>query len=76
MKNEIILEALDKVEVKFQVGGETKRVSLGPQEVHTIRADEPLTLDLSDGGAVNIIFNGRDRGPAGDLGKPKTLKIP
>jgi cytoskeleton protein RodZ len=76
MKNEIILEALDKVEVKFQVGGETKRVSLGPQEVHTIRADEPLTLDLSDGGAVNIILNGRDRGPAGDLGKPKTLKIP
>jgi len=76
VKNEIILEALDKVEVKFQVGGETKRVSLAPQEVHTIRADQPLTLDLSDGGAVNIILNGRDRGPAGDLGKPATIKVP
>lgn len=76
VKNEIILEALDKVEVKFQVGGETKRVSLAPQEVHTIRADKPLTLDLSDGGAVNIILNGKDRGPAGDLGKPATIKLP
>ncbi len=75
-KNEIILEALDKVEVKFQVKGETKRLSLAPSQVHTIFADEPTTLDISDGGAVNIILNGRDKGPAGDLGKPKQVKIP
>lgn len=75
-KNEIILEALDKVEVKFQVKGETKRISLGPTQVHTIHADQALTLDLSDGGAVNIILNGRERGVPGDLGKPKTIKIP
>lgn len=76
MKNEIILEALDKVEVKFQVKGETKRVSLGPTQVHTIHAELPMTLDLSDGGAVNIILNGRERGVPGDLGKPKTIRIP
>lgn len=75
-KNEIILEALDKVEVKFQVKGETKRISLGPTQVHTIHAEAPMTLDLSDGGAVNIILNGRERGVPGDLGKPKTIKIP
>ncbi len=75
-KNEIILEALDKVEVKFEVKGETKKVSLAPTQVHTIRADQSLTLDLSDGGAVNIILNGRERGVPGDLGKPKTIKIP
>jgi len=75
-KNEIILEALDKVEVRFQVKGETKRVSLGPTQVHTIHAELPMTLDLSDGGAVNIILNGRERGVPGDLGKPKTIKIP
>ena len=75
-RNEIILEALDKVEVKFQVKGETKRVSLGPSQVHTIHAELPMTLDLSDGGAVNIILNGRERGVPGDLGKPKTIKIP
>ncbi|HMN67060.1 MAG TPA: helix-turn-helix domain-containing protein [Bdellovibrionales bacterium] len=76
VRNEIILEALDKVEVKFQVKGETKRVSLGPTQVHTIRADSPLTIDFSDGGAVNVILNGRERGVPGDLGKPKTIKIP
>lgn len=75
-KNEIILEALDKVEVKFQVHGATKKLSLAPSQVHTIFADEPTTLEFSDGGAVNIILNGRDRGPAGDLGKPKQVKIP
>jgi cytoskeleton protein RodZ len=75
-KNEIILEALDKVDVKFQIKGETKRLSLGPTQVHTIYSDQPVTLDLSDGGAVNIILNGRERGVPGDLGKPKTIKIP
>lgn len=75
-KHEIILEALDKVEVKFQLKGETKRVSLGPTQVHTIHADQPMTIDLSDGGAVNVILDGRERGVPGDLGKPKTIKIP
>ncbi len=62
--------------MKFQIKGETKRVSLGPTQVHTIRSDSPMTLDLSDGGAVNIILNGRERGVPGDLGKPKTIRIP
>lgn len=75
-KNEIILEALDKVDVKFQIKGETKRVSLGPTQVHTIYSDQPVVLDLSDGGAVNVILNGRERGVPGDLGKPKQIKIP
>jgi cytoskeleton protein RodZ len=76
LKNEIILEALDKVDVKFQIKGETKRISLGPTQVHTIHSDQPVTLDLSDGGAVNIILNGHERGVPGDLGKPKQIKIP
>jgi cytoskeletal protein RodZ len=76
LKNEIILEAKSTVEVKFKIKGEEKRVSLNANEVHTIRADQPVTLDLSDGGAVSIIFNGRDRGVPGDAGKPKTIKIP
>ena len=75
-RHEIIIEALDKVELKFQVKGESKRVSLGPTQVHTIFSDQPMTVDLSDGGAVNIILDGRERGVPGDLGKPKTIKIP
>jgi cytoskeleton protein RodZ len=76
LKNEIILEALDKVDVEFKVHGQTKRLSLGPTEVHTIRTDGPMVLDFSDGGAVNIILNGRERGVPGDLGKPKQVKLP
>lgn len=76
IRHQIILEALDKVEVKFQVGGENKRVSLSATQVHTIFADQPMVLDFSDGGAVNIIHNGRERGVPGDLGKPKQVKIP
>lgn len=76
MKNEIILEALDKVDVKFQIKGETKKLTLAPTQVHTIHSDQPITLDLSDGGAVNIILNGHERGVPGDLGKPKQIKIP
>lgn len=76
VKTEIILEALDSVDVKFELKGEKKKVSLAPSQVHTIRTTEPVTLDLSDGGAVNIILNGRERGVPGDLGKPKTIKIP
>lgn len=76
VKNEIILEALDKVEVKFKVHGQAKILSLAPTQVHTIFADEPMILDLSDGGAVNIILNGRERGVPGDLGKPKQVTIP
>lgn len=76
VRNEIILEALDKVEVKFRVNGQVKIVSLGPTQVHTIVTDEPTVLDFSDGGRVNIILNGRERGVPGDLGKPKQVKIP
>lgn len=76
LKNEIILEALDKIEVKFKINGESKKVSLGPTEVHTIHADQPVVFDFSDGGAVNIILNGRERGVPGDLGKPKSITIP
>jgi cytoskeleton protein RodZ len=75
-KNEIILEALDKVEVKFKIRGQTKVLSLGPTQVHTIFADEAMVLDFSDGGVVNVIVNGRERGVPGDLGKPKQVIIP
>ncbi len=76
IKNEIIVEALDIVEIEFRVGsGDLKRVSLKPNQIHTIKAFGPIMLDLSDGGAVNLIHNGQDKGVPGDLGKPKKIKI-
>jgi cytoskeleton protein RodZ len=74
--HEIILEALDRVDVKFALNGQSHKVSLSPNQVHTIVAEGPVTLEVSDGGAVNITDNGHDKGPAGDLGQPKQVSIP
>lgn len=75
-RHNIVLEALDKVDVSFELKGETKKISLSPGQVYAIRSDEALSMELSDGGAVNIIYNGHDRGVPGDLGQPKKVKVP
>lgn len=74
---EVILEALDRIEVAVKVGDEAlKKIVLQPDEVHTLKGRGRIILDLSDGGAVNLIVNGSDRGVPGDLGKPKKVEIP
>jgi cytoskeleton protein RodZ len=73
--NEIILEALDDVEVTIRIDGETvKRVKLKGDGVHTIRARGPVQIDATDGGLLNVIHNGQDKGVLGDLGKSTTVK--
>jgi cytoskeleton protein RodZ len=74
---EIIIEALDKVDITFRVNnGQQRKVSLGPDQVHTIKAVGAVAIEMSDGGAVNIIHNGRDLGVPGDLGRPKKIQLP
>lgn len=74
---EVIIEALDKVDVGFKVNnGSLEKVTLMPDQVHTIKAAGLIGLELSDGGAVNIIVNGREVGVPGDLGKPKKIQFP
>lgn len=74
---ELIVEALNTVTLTFLIDNkEKKMITLGPDQIHTIKGKQAVALDLSDGGAVNIIYNGRDRGVPGDLGKPKSLKFP
>ena len=76
-ENEIIIEALDKVILKFKINdGEPTDITLQPDQVHTIKTKGVVTVDVSDGGAIDVIVNGRDRGVPGDLGKPKTIKLP
>jgi len=75
--NEIILEALDKVDIAFAINnGPVQKISLQPSQVHTIKAKGQVAMDVSDGGAVNVILNGQDNGTVGDLGKPKKMKYP
>ncbi|RME16470.1 MAG: helix-turn-helix domain-containing protein [Bdellovibrio sp.] len=74
---EVIIEALDKVVVRYRKdNGRLERIKLNPEQVHTIKAHAQIALDLSDGGAVNIIYNGKDKGVPGDLGQPLKLKFP
>ena len=73
---EVILEALDTVEVTAVIDGVSQKIKLSPEAVHTIKAKTSIRLDIADGGMVNIIHNGRDRGVPGDLGKPTQVKYP
>ena len=76
MAHEILIEALDQVQVKIVVGGETKTVNLAPNDVYTVRSNGAVFLDVSDGGAVSLVLNGRIQGVPGKLGEPKQVQIP
>lgn len=74
---EVIVEALDKVSFGFRIdGGEFRTLSLSPEQIHTFKAKQRINVDVSDGGAVNVIVNGIDRGVPGTLGQPIKLKFP
>lgn len=71
---ELIVEALDSVEIEFSgINGRSEKLKLNPEQVHRIRSHGGLKLSVSNGGAVNLILNGRDLGVPGDLGKPIKL---
>jgi cytoskeleton protein RodZ len=74
---DVTLEALDNVTIDATIDDEApKKLTLKPDQVQTIKAKRKVSLQLSDGGAVNIIVNGTDRGVPGDLGQPKKVDIP
>lgn len=75
--HEILIEALDQVEVEVTVDGEAARtIKLKGEQVQSLKVKKKAILKLSDGGAVNIIVNGVDRGVPGDLGKPTRVELP
>lgn len=71
---ELVIEALDAVEIEYvnPQGEVVERLKMAADQVHTIRGRQGLKLKVSNGGAVNVIVNGKDMGVAGDLGKPAT----
>jgi cytoskeleton protein RodZ len=71
---ELIVEALDSVNMEYaDASGEMQKLTLEAGKVHTIRSRNGLKLNVNNGGAVNLILNGRDLGAPGDIGKPVTL---
>lgn len=74
---EVILESLGNVSVDYRIdGGESQSSKLTQDQIKVIRANSQVELNISDGGAVNIIRNGVDQGVPGTLGKPIKLKLP
>ena len=75
--HEILIEALDQVDVEVTVDGEPPRtIKLKGEQIQSLKVKRKATLKLSDGGAVNLIVNGLDRGVPGDLGKPTRVELP
>lgn len=55
--------------------GAERHATLGPGEVRQWKAADHFVVSASDGGAVRLILNGRDLGPAGDDGRPTLRTI-
>lgn len=74
---EVIVEALNKVSIKYNLGDNaTEILELSADQVHTFKGKDKITLEVSDGGAVSVIVNGRDRGVPGTIGQPIKLSYP
>jgi cytoskeleton protein RodZ len=67
---ELIVEAMDSVEIEYSAAnGKSQKIRLSADQVHTFKSRSGLKVTISNGGAVNLILNGRDLGIPGDLGK-------
>jgi len=76
-QQEVLIEALDSVEITVEIDGKTeKTIRMTPESAQAIKANSSIKLHIKDGGMVNITYNGTDRGVPGDLGKPIDLKYP
>ncbi len=75
--SEVLIEALDQVDIEAAIDGEAPRnLRLRADQVQSIKVKKKVILKFSNGGAVNLIVNGIDRGVPGDLGKPLKVELP
>lgn len=71
---ELIVEALDSVEIEYAApNGKPQKIKLSAEQVHTFKSRSGLKISFSNGGAINLILNGKELGIPGDLGKPIKL---
>lgn len=73
---EVVIQALDSVDVEVTLSsGKSEVIKLSPSQTQTIKSQTGVKLNFSNGGAVNLIVNGKDVGVPGDLGKPKKVSF-
>ena len=71
---ELIVEAMDAVEIEYSsLNGRSGKIRLAADQVHTFKSSNGLKVSIDNGGAVNLILNGKDIGVPGMLGKPLRL---
>lgn len=74
---EVIVEALSKVSIRYSFNeGKWETLSLNTDQVHTFRSRSPIKFEFTDGGAVNVIVNGKDIGTPGAKQKPLNISYP
>ncbi|HPI40557.1 MAG TPA: helix-turn-helix domain-containing protein [Pseudobdellovibrionaceae bacterium] len=77
MNVELIVEALEPLEIQYATNPEAttfSKIQLKAEQVHTFKSKNGLTLNLSNGGAANLILNGKDLGVPGKQGQSIKLK--
>lgn len=68
---EVIVEAHGAVEIEYSSAKTSpQKMSLKADQIHTFKSRSGVRLKISNGGAVNIIMNGRDLGVPGAAGQP------
>ena len=68
---EVIVEAKDAVEIEYSSSKTNpQKMVLKAEQIHTFKSRSGVRLKISNGGAVNIIMNGRDLGVPGAVGQP------
>ncbi|MFN7453987.1 MAG: helix-turn-helix domain-containing protein [Pseudobdellovibrionaceae bacterium] len=74
---EVIVEALNKVSIRYSLEeGKWDTLELQADQVHTFKSRTGVKLEVSDGGSVSVIVNGRDRGVPGKIGQSINLSYP
>lgn len=77
LQTEVIVEALNNVTIKSTMpGGSQRTIELTADQIHTFKSRSTVVLEISDGGAVNLIVNGKDRGVPGAIGTPLKITLP
>lgn len=73
---DVFIEALDNVDVEVILSsGKAEVFKLLPSQTQRIKTSTGVKINFSNGGAINLIVNGKDLGIPGDLGKPKRVSF-
>lgn len=73
---DVFIEALDNVDVEVILSsGKAEVFKLLPSQTQRIKTSTGVKINFSNGGAINLMVNGKDLGIPGDLGKPKRVSF-